>query len=237
MKDLVYWTGHRCFGDIFCLCAAAELKSLESKTKIKVTFWSKYKEFITYFNNIEYVEEDWVHENPDIRVDCGIDPGSETYQYNGVTRCLRFMTTDKEILSCSKIILNIRPYLNNKTISICANGNVNGGLSVDVLKKMLERSKHFYPDHKIQFIGYAGPSLSLYDGLISEYNIQDNRTNDPTIHTIMQQLRLSSLVIGVHTGPIFAALALDVPVWCENSKNLQHNYLLDFPSNKPFFFV
>jgi hypothetical protein len=236
MKDIVYWCGHHTFGDAFCLCAAAQLKSLETKTKIKVSYWGPFKELSTYFDNIEYIEEDQLTNYT--RVDCGLDPYDNTYKFNGVTRFLRFMTDNKEILSCGKILLNVSQYLNNNTISICANGNVNGLLSKDIFRKMLERSKLFYPNSNIQFIGHFSINIEEnYNDLILEYNIRDNRTHDRTGHFIIEQLRKSSLVIGVHTGPLFPALGLGVPVWCENSKNLYHNYLLDFPNNKPFFFV
>lgn len=235
MSEKVYWCGHHTFGDAFCLCAAAYLISLESGVQIKVSYRSIFKELVNYFNNIQYVEENELSNY--IKIDCGINPGENIYNFNGITRCLRFMTDNKQTLCYNKNLLNISPYLNNNTISICADGNVNGQISTQIFKKMLERSKYFYPNCDIQFIGHFNKDISLYDSLISEYHIKDNRTRDTTVNTIMEQLRRSSLIMGVHTGPLFPALLMGIPVWCENSKDLSHNYLLDFPNNKPFFFV
>jgi hypothetical protein len=236
MKEIVYWSGHHAFGDSFCLFAAAHIKSLETRAKIKVSCWNVFKNLANYFSNLEYIEETEL--NNYTRINCGADPGDYAYKFNGVTRYLKFMTDDKKTLSSGKILLNIdRHKTDKKIVSICANGNVNGLISKNVLEKMLERSTVFYPDSQIQFIGHFGADVNNhFQDLILKYNIKDDRTHDRTCDVIMDQLRHTSLLISVHTGLVFPALGLNIPVWCENSKNLQHNYLLDFPNNRPLFF-
>jgi hypothetical protein len=228
----VFWMGHQCFGDSFCISAAANFISKKTGEPVKVSFCESFKNLASYFNNVIFVpEKECQH------IDVGIEPNM--LLHNGVTRFINPMCKYSNISYAQSevnIDINIKAYSSQPYISIIASGNMNGTLSPAILARMTERAKIFYPNKEFIFIGHFQNDLNIYSGLIKQYNIKDARTTDKTCKVIIEQIRYSSLVLGVHTGPIFPALAMGLPVWCEHSKRIPDDFCLDFPSNRPLFF-
>jgi len=227
-----FWNGHGCFGDSFCLCAAAHIFAKKTNTTVQVSYWEPFKNLANYFDGIEYVPE-----NQCEKVDTGAE--LEFVKHNGVTRFYEWMLRHSKIESQYNevnIEMNIKPFDCRPFISLAVYGNKNGPMSKDVMAKMLIRAKAFYPNHQFRIIGHFQSDVELYANLMKDYQIKDERPTDRTCDVVMNQIRSSSLVLGVHTGLLYPSLGLGIPVWCERSKNPNHDFCLDFPSNRPFFF-
>lgn len=228
--EKIYYSGHNCFGDCFCLCAAGYLKSLETKKTVNICFPKGFISLIKYFDNLN-----WVEKTDKLQLtDCGIDPGNDFYLYNAVSRFSRFMNLDKNIIP--DIHLNISGDENREFVSILLKSHSNGLIGHKTLETMLKRAKNIYPNKKYIFIGNVNNPIEPYADLQKEYNIEDHRSKSKSCEEIMIQLSKSELVMGPVTGPMLPALGLCCHVWCEKSPNSEVNYALDFPSNRPFYF-
>lgn len=239
--DKIYWSGHQCFGDCFCLCAAAHIKSLIDNSKIYVTFWEPFKDLASYFDNIEWIDPVEAKSNYKV-VDTGKGPFNTEnfpkkdgfYLNNGVSRFFKLM--DMPNAYPVDIYMNIKRDEHPKYVSIVVKGGVNGFISKNTLETMILRTKSFYENPQFIFIGHFNNDISKYQDLQKKYNILDLRTDDRTGSVVMKQIQSSLIVMGPHTGLMYPALGLGCQVWCENSINLDHNFSLDFPSNRALFF-
>lgn len=240
MKERLFYHGNRGFGDCFVLAAAASIYARQTGTPTVISYWGAFKGLAEYFDGVRFVVPE---EGDEYRLSSAqretsevIDTGLEPYDYskfNAVSWQLRAMT-GLEIAFDTDMRMNISPLPSREFVSIVPSGNINGSMGVRNMELLLRRARLFYPALEFQVIGHPY-SLSPYLALFDRFNVKDRRTEDRTCHVIMEQLRRSALLIAPHTGPIFPALAMGLRVWCEQSKRLDHDYLCDFPANRPMW--
>jgi len=230
-KPKCYGMRHRGFGDSLALFAAAHIFSQITGEPTHAYCWDAFRYLADYYDGV-------VWHDPNQLADFEVhDSGIEPYDYkrfNSVSWSLRNMTKS-EVAPDSDIHMNIGRDPHPDAISIVPVGNINGAIGVKTLEAMLARSRILFPNYPYRLIGHCYP-IEQYKSLIDQYHVADERTDDRTCHVVMAQLRKSALLICPHTGPTFAAIGLNVPVYCERSKNRNHDYLLDLGPGRVTFF-